>query len=572
MQKKNWVYKNTSINKETLKKLSASMSPVIATLLLNRGISDPDSIQVYFKKPLNLIPSPFLLEGVSEATDRIVSAIENNEKIVVYGDYDVDGITATVLLYKFLLSQNANVSYYIPTRADEGYGINILALNKIIKSGAKLLVTVDCGITAVGEVEFAKLQGLDIIITDHHTPQEKIPKAFSVINPKLPNSSYPFCDLAGVGVAFKLALGIAVKLKLDTNKVFSDYSELCAIGTVADLVPLTGENRIIVDRGLKSLRNGTKNLGIRALLEICGIKPEDINSSTIAFSIAPRLNASGRLSSASVSVELLLSNNYDDARKTAISLDEENKQRRQTEQEIFEEALELIENDAEFDKKKVIVLHKEGWHQGVIGIVASRICEKFYRPAIMISVSDGVGKGSGRSIQNFNLFEGLDDASDFLTSFGGHSVAAGINIKASDIESFSKHINKYAGKVLKDEDFIPVLNIDCEIQPSTITVNNIKFLENLEPFGMKNEAPVFSMCDVTLKSIYEIGAEKKHIRLTVLKNGVEFNCIGFSMAELTSSFKQGDVLDIAFSMAINNYQNRELIQLRLKDIKKSSER
>lgn len=572
MQKKNWVYKNTSINKETLKTLSSSMSPVIATLLLNRGLCDPQSIGVYFKKTLGGILPPSMLDGVDEAADRIISAIKNNEKIVIYGDYDVDGITATVLLYKFLASQNANVSYYIPTRADEGYGINILALNKIVKSGAKLLVTVDCGITAVGEVEFAKLQGLDVIITDHHNCQDKIPKAFSVINPKLPDSSYPFPHLSGVGVAFKLALGIAVKLKLDTNKVFSDYCELAAIGSIADLVPLTGENRIIADRGLKSLSNGTKFLGIRALLDVCGTKTQEIGTDTIAFSIAPRLNAAGRLSSASVSVELLLAEDFEEAKKMATSLDEENSERRKTEQKIFEEALEIIENDPDFDKKKVIVLSKENWHQGVIGIVASRICEKFYRPTIMISVSNGMGKGSGRSIPAFNLFNGLENSSEFLTSFGGHSLAAGINIKSSEIENFSQHINKYAGTVLTDEDFIPTLKIDCEIPSGTITENNIKFLSNFEPFGIGNEIPVFSMCNVKLKSIHEIGSEKKHIRLTVSKNGDEFNCIGFGMAEYAQFLKSGDILDIAFSMTINNYQNRALLQLRLKDIRKYSER
>lgn len=568
MQKKNWVYKNTSINKETLKQLSSSMSPVIATLLLNRDISDAESIGAYFKKPLSLIFPPSLLEGINDAADRIISAIENNEKIVIYGDYDVDGITSTVLLYKFLASQNADVSYYIPSRADEGYGINIVALNKIIKSGAQLLITVDCGITAVGEIEFAKLQGLDVIITDHHNCQDKIPKAFSVINPKLPGSLYPFRDLAGVGVAFKLALGIAVKLKLDTNKIFSDYSELAAIGSIADLVPLTGENRIITDRGIKSIREGTKFPGIRALLDVCGINESEINSDTITFSIAPRLNAAGRLSCASVSVELLLSQDFEEAKKIAVSLDLENTQRRNTEQIIFEEALEIIENDPEFDKKKVIVLHKENWHQGVIGIVASRICEKFYRPTIMISTSNGMGKGSGRSTPAFNLFDGLRNTSELLTSFGGHSVAAGINIKASDIELFSQHINKYANTVLKDVDFIPTLKIDCEIPTQVITKNNIKFLSNFEPFGIKNEAPIFSMCKVKIKSIYEIGAKKKHIRLTVSKNGTDFTCIGFSMGELASSLNQGDVIDIAFGMTINNYQNRELIQLRLKDIKK----
>lgn len=572
MQRTNWIYKNTSIDKNSFKTLSQSLSPVVATLLLNRGISDSDMAKTYFSKPLNSIFPPFLLGGVEKASERIVEAIKNNEKIVVYGDYDVDGITSTVLLYRFLTSQNANVSYYIPTRADEGYGINILALNKIAKSGTKLLVTVDCGITAAGEVEFARLQGMEVIITDHHNCQDKIPKAYAVINPKLPGSEYPFSGLAGVGVAFKLALGVAIKLGLNTGKVFSEFCELAAIGSVADLVPLESENRVIVDRGLKKISQGSSYPGVQALLEICGADKSNVTSDSIAFSIAPRLNAAGRLNSATVSVELLLTNDMEDAMRLAKLLDEENTERRKTEQDIFNEALEIIEADPDFDKKKVIVLHKENWHQGVIGIVASRICERFFKPTILISTSNGQGKGSGRSIPAFNLFLALEDASELLTSFGGHSVAAGLNIKTEDIEAFSEHINKYAKNRLTDEDFIQSIKIDCELPPTSVTLNNIKFLSGFEPFGLGNETPIFSMCNVTLSSFSTIGVEKKHIRLTVAKDGMQFNCIGFNMSGFAAYLKPGELLDIAFGMCINNYQNKELIQLRLKDLKKSSER
>ncbi len=572
MQRKNWIYKNSSTNNNSFKTLSQSLSPIVATLLSNRGISDLDTAKTYFSKPLNSIFPPFLLSGVENAAERIVTAIRNDEKIVIYGDYDVDGITSTVLLYRFLVAQNANVSYYIPTRADEGYGINILALNKIAKSGAKLLVTVDCGITAAGEVEFARLQGMEVIITDHHNCQDKIPKAYAVINPKLPDSEYPFSGLAGVGVAFKLALGIAIKLNLNTSKVFSEFCELAAIGSIADLVPLVSENRVIVDRGLKKISEGSAYPGVRALLRLCGADNGNITSDSIAFSVAPRLNAAGRLSSAAVSVELLLTNDENEAMRLAKLLDDENTERRKTEQDIFNEALEIIDADPEFDKKKVIVLHKEDWHQGVIGIVASRICERFFKPTILISTSNGQGKGSGRSIPAFNLFSALEDASEFLTSFGGHSVAAGLNIKTDDIEAFSEHINKYAKANLTDADFIPSIKIDCEISPASVTLNNIKFLSNFEPFGLGNEAPLFSMCNVTLSSFSTIGADKKHIRLTVTKNDLQFNCIGFNMSDFALCLKPGDLLDIAFGMCINNYQNKELIQLRLKDLKKSSER
>lgn len=567
---KKWIYKNKHTNAEALKTLSKSVSPIIAGLLLNRGITSPDEAKAYFSKPLRAVHSPFLLPDMDIAVDRITKAIENREKIVVYGDYDVDGITSTVLIYKFLSKCGADVSYYIPTRTNEGYGINIIALNKIIKSGVKLLITVDCGITAVGEIEFAKLQGLDVIITDHHNCPDKLPAALAVINPKRPDSTYPFSGLAGVGVAFKLALAVASRLRLNTKAIFSEYSELAAIGTIADIVPLTDENRIITDRGLKKLQSGSSIMGIAAILEICGTDPTNINSDTIAFTIAPRLNASGRLNSAAQSVELLLADDYEKAKLAACALDAENTQRRATEQEIFNDALKLIENDCDFDKKKVIVLHNDNWHQGVIGIVASRICEKFFKPTILISTSDENGKGSGRSIPAFDLFSALNASSDFLVSFGGHNIAAGLNIRTGDIDAFSQHINAYADKMLCNDDFIPSINLDMELPATAITLNNIKFLSYLEPFGMQNEAPVFSMCDVVLDSFSLIGAEKKHIRMTIVKDGLKFNCIGFGMGFVQLSV--GEHLNIAFSMVINNYQERELIQLQLKDIQKNQER
>lgn len=568
MLRKNWIYKSQQSNIEVVKKLSASVSPIIANLLVNRGITSPDEAKTYFSKSLAGIHSPASLPDIDIATERILSAIKSKEKIVVYGDYDVDGITSTVLLFKFLSSCSANVSYYIPTRADEGYGINILALNKIAKSGAKLLITVDCGITAVGEVEFAKLQGIDMIITDHHNCQDKIPKAVAVINPKRADSKYPFSELAGVGVAFKLILALASKLNLKTSDVFFEYVDLAAIGSIADLVPLRDENRIIVDKGLKKIASGKTSPGICAMLSVCKVQHENVSSDTIAFSIAPRLNASGRLYSASHSVELLLTNDCKKAEEIAISLDAENTERRLTEQKIFNDALDIIEKDVNFDKKRVIVLSKEHWHQGVIGIVASRICERFYKPTIMITTEAQKGKGSGRSIPSFNLFEALSDSSEFLTSFGGHSVAAGLNIKSRDIDAFSKHINNYAKEHCKDEDFLPTLKVDCEIQSSSITLSNIKFLSNFEPFGLGNETPVFSMHGVQLKSFSLIGADKKHLRLSILKDNAEFNCIGFNMSDFVPMLKTESLYNIAFSLSINNYQDREIVQLRLKDIQK----
>lgn len=568
MQKKKWLYKNIGINKDRLHELSAQMSvsPVTLTLLMNRGYENETDIMWFLKKPMSGIHPPFLLDGVEKAAERILKAVEDKEKIVIYGDYDVDGVTSTVLLYKFLKSIGADVRYYIPERANEGYGINMIALNKLIKSGAKLLITVDCGITAVGEVEFARLQGMEVIITDHHNCQEKLPQAYAVINPKIPESSYPFDSLAGVGVAFKLVLGIAVKAGMNTKEVFDEYSDLAAVGTLADLVPLRDENRIIVDRGLKKLREGRGNAGIRALLEISGADKHGIGSSAVAFSVAPRLNASGRLGSAAASVELLIENDREKAVSLAKGLDEENKERQLTELEIFNEAMQMIAYKPELAEKKVIVLSKEDWHQGVIGIVASRICERFYKPAILISTKDGSGRGSGRSIPGFNLFEALGESKEYLKSFGGHSVAAGVNIRTEDIEDFAECINKYADMVLGEEDMIPTVKIDCEIPSSLINVKNIKFISSLEPFGIENEAPVFSLSNVNVINFGAVGIDAKHLRMTVKMGDESFNCVGFGMGEYVSVLKVNDYVDIAFNMEINNFREHETIQLKLKDI------
>ncbi len=568
MQKKKWMYKNIGINKDTLHELSVKMSvsPVTITLLMNRGYQNETDIMWFLKKPMSGIHPPFLLDGVERASERILKAVDNGEKIVVYGDYDVDGVTSTVLLYKFLKSIGADVRYYIPERANEGYGINMIALNKLIKSGAKLLITVDCGITAVGEVEFAKLQGMEVIITDHHNCQGKLPQAYAVINPKISEGEYPFTGLAGVGVAFKLILGIAVKSKMNTKEVFDEYCDLVAVGTLADLVPLRDENRIIVDRGLKKLQKGEGNIGIRALLEISGANKHGIGASSITFSVAPRLNASGRLGSAQASVELLIEDNKEKAAFQAQALDAENKERQMTELEIFNEAMQMIADNSQIAGKKVIVLSKEDWHQGVIGIVASRICEKFYKPAILISTKEGSGKGSGRSIPGFNLFEALSESKEYLKSFGGHSVAAGINIRTEDIQNFTECINKYADTVLSDEDMIPTVNIDCEIPPSLVSIQNIKFISSLEPFGVENQAPVFSLSNVRVVNFGAVGIDSKHLRMTVKAGEESFNCVGFGMGEYVSVLKLNSDIDIAFNMEINNFKERETIQLKLKDI------
>ncbi len=569
MTERIWNYKNKNLKSETVTAAAEKyrIPRLLATVILNRGI-DEEHMKSYLAKTMRDIRNPHLMLDMEKAAKRIAAALEKYEKIVIYGDYDVDGITSTALLYDFLSSQGADVDYYIPDRKGEGYGINIMAVNKLARQGTKLLITVDCGITSIGEVEFAKLQGVDVIITDHHTCKERLPMAAAaIVNPKRPDCDYPFDGLAGVGVAFKLMLAVVMELGLNTTEYFKKYVEIATIGTIADVVPLIDENRTIVSKGLQALQHPSLP-GLRAITEVAGVADKPLDSSGVAFAIAPRMNAAGRLGTAKTAVELLLTRDENKAREIALQLDAENKERQAMEQQIFEDALEFIAQDPNFAKKRVIVLAKEGWHQGVIGIVASRINERFYKPCILISHNNGVGKGSGRSIPSFNLFDALSHCEKYLTEFGGHAVAAGLNLNMADFDAFVKEINKYADSVLTDNDMIPRVNIDCEITERDINMDSAKFLSLLEPFGMGNEKPVFALLGAEIMNIAPCGADNRHLRMRIRKNGVCVNCIGFGLGSRAAELGAGSVIDIACQLGINNYQGTESVQLLIKDIKK----
>jgi len=569
MSGKIWNYKNKEYSSQEVAELSrlCKIPPLMAFLLINRGITKPDAVQKYIRKTLDAIHDPMGLNDMDKATERIVSAIKNKEKITVYGDYDVDGVTATALLVRFLRNHNADVSYYIPNRENEGYGINIMAVNKISKSGTKLMITVDCGITAIGEVELAKTLGMDVVVTDHHLCKEKIPSAIAVIDPKRPDSEYPFDSLAGVGVAFKLVLSVAKALGEKTSDCFYEYVELAAVGTVADVVSLLDENRVIVQKGLQLMQE-TKNIGLKALLSVSGADKRTINTTTIAFMLAPRINAGGRLGSADKAVELLLCDDEKKALKLAEELENDNSERRLCEQKIYEEALTMIEKDIDFDKKKVIILGQTDWNPGVIGIVASKITEQFCRPSILISFDEkGTGKGSGRSVEGFHLFDALSQCSDILTNFGGHAMAAGVGLNVDDLESFTKRINEIAKSVLPEGKMALKLDIDCELSPKAVTVENAKLLEYMEPFGEDNPKPVFSISGANIKKIERIGSDSSHLKLVIEKDGIEINAVGFRMGEVAEYKKAGNIINVACTLEVNNFRGEQKAQLIVKDIK-----
>lgn len=569
MTNKRWDYLYKASSQSKISELSEKLKlpAAIACVLVNRGIDTEEAARIFLGKSIAGVHHPFDLKDAQKAAERIKDALEKREKIVIYGDYDVDGITSTAILYQFLSDQGAEVDFYIPNRSDEGYGINMLALQKIKKDGAKLLVTVDCGITAVGEVEFAKAIGLDVIITDHHTCKEELPKAYALVNPKQPDCTYPFQDLAGVGVAFKLILALALTLGYSAREYYDRYIDIVAVGTVADVVSLTDENRIFVASGLKKIQN-TQNKGLKALFQTAGIAEKPINAGMISFTVAPRINAAGRVGSAQLAVELLVTKSQERAQEIAQILEEENHERQQTELSILKDALEMIADMEDADKKKVYVLAKKDWHHGVIGIVASRIVDRFYKPAILISLKDNIGKGSGRSVKGFNLFDALTHCSDLLLKYGGHELAAGLGLNYADIDAFDKAINAYAEDVLKTVDLTPCIHIDTQLQAADLTLAAAQAISILEPFGMGNPQPVFALNGVTLTAARTL-SDGKHCKLSVTKNGKPFDFLGFGMGAMAEQFHMGEKLDIAFTMGINVFRGEKNLQLIIKDARMS---
>ena len=541
-----------------------NISEYIAQTLINRGITNEQAAAEFLHAGAETFSDPYALKGMKTAVGKIAQAVELQEKITIYGDYDVDGITACATLYKTLTRLGAHVEFYIPDRQSEGYGLNPAALHNLIQTGTKLIVTVDCGISAIKEI--AAIDGqLDIIITDHHQPPSELPLALAIINPKQPGCLYPEKNLAGVGVAFKLCQGLWQHYYgLETK--FFDYLDIVAIGTVADIVPLTGENRFIVKLGLKQLQT-TDNLGIKALLEICGLQGKVIDSGSIGFVIAPRLNAVGRVSQATAGVELLITNDSNHARELANLLDEENLARQNIEKTIMAKAEEQLET-VDVDAAKVLVLAGEEWHSGVIGIVASRLVDKYYKPVIMISIRDGVGKGSCRSIPAFDIYTALTRSSDLLTQFGGHRQAAGLSIPLQNIPLLRERLNSLAAETLSPADYVPVLTIDSVLPLEEINASFLEQLSCLEPFGFGNPSPVFACHNIEMKEKRLIGQQSRHLKLK-LKNAAVRDVVAWNMAELSPDLTCDKPIDLVFVPKYNEWQGQKNLQLTAHDIRQS---
>jgi len=555
-----WLVKDQ--DEQTIQYLAQTLGtdPVIARLLYNRGLRSTEDINRFFDIDLSHLHDPMLLLDVENAVKRIEQALENDERITVYGDYDVDGITSVVVLYKYLVSRGGKVDYYIPDRAEEGYGLNNTALESIREKGTSLVITVDMGTTAVEEIRRAKDIGLDIIVTDHHECKEDIPECIAVINPKRPDSTYPYKDLAGVGVVFKLICA----LMGDSRAAFERFGDLVAIGTVADIMPLIDENRVLVSLGL-SLVQRKPSIGIKALMEAAGgYRQGGISAGLIAYQIAPRLNAAGRIGDPKMSVALLLSDNYEDAAYLSNALCDENRQRQQMEQDILNDVEAKLLGPGRDDK--IIIVASDNWHQGVIGIVASRIVERYHKPCILVCFEGDKAKGSARSVRGVSIFDLLCKVGDSLEKFGGHEMAAGLTLKRECYEEFVSRITEVANKEITEEMLIPVIETECELPQTKLDLDFVREIYKLEPFGTGNPTPNFLIRNVRITELYSVGAGK-HVKLTLDTElgHVSAMCFGKKICEC--EFALGDTVDIVCSLGENTYNGRSSISLNVKCVR-----
>ena len=537
---------------------------VFAGLLMARGVHNKEEAQRFLYPSEKNMYDPFLMKGMEAAVCRISQAMDAREKITIYGDYDVDGITATSILYLYLTKAGADVNYYLPDRMSEGYGLNEHAVRMLAETGTKLMVTVDTGISAIVECRLAKSLGMDVVITDHHECQEELPEAVAVVDAKQPGETYPFLYLAGCGVSYKLVQGLKAYRNDQTD--ITEYLELAAVGTVADIVPLYDENRIIVSEGFKRMKHPA-NMGLGKLLESARYDfKRKITSGFIGFGLAPRLNAGGRMGDARRGVRLFTTNSEEEAASIAADLAVENEHRKETEQLILKQVTENVENSEAIRNSRVMVVAGEGWHHGVIGIVSSRIKDMYYRPNILLSVEDGVAKGSARSIEGFNLFDALCTCSDLMIKFGGHAAAAGMSLKAENVPELARRLNEYAKIHMDSQMLVPVQRPELRLKPSEVTVELIELIQRMEPFGQDMPEPLAEISG-QLSEVRKIGADGATLRMKIMDHRRSLGTVGFRRSIMAEYYSAGMEVSIAGNLDINYYMDRQYPQMILKDVK-----
>ncbi len=558
MSRKKWL--TAHIDKELAAQVaeSHSLDPFTSLILVSRGITEYEDVEEFFDSDFCFC-DPYLITDMDKAVERIEKAIEKFEKICVFGDYDADGVTATALMYSYLSSHGADVMYYIPDRVSEGYGMNCDAIDKLNQQGVKLIITVDNGISAVEEIAYAKTLGIETVVTDHHQVGDTLPDAVAVVDPHRPDCNLNFKDWAGVGVAFKVVCGLE---KGDYSEILSDYADIIAVGTVADVVDLKDENRAIVKYGIAKINTCPCN-GINALRQVAGVGERALNAVGVTYSLAPRINAAGRIESAETALKLLISDNLATALDIAFQVDDCNRKRHELENEIMEAAVAHLEANTQLKYSKVIIACGEGWHHGVVGIVAAKLVEKYGKPAIVIAFDGEEGTGSARSIDGFSVYDAIKYCDDLLTHFGGHTMAAGLGIKRENVNEFFLKINEYANSI---NNVTPTLMLDCKLNPAYIDASLVESLEMLEPFGAGNAQPLFGIFGVTIESIRPVG-EGKHLRLTFSKGNTQFIAMKFSTTLSDFPFIEKDVVDLAVRIDKNEFRGEVKASVQIRDMR-----
>lgn len=543
--------------------IESDLHPIVKQVIVNRGFDTDEKVEKFLQADLSQLYDPFLMKDMEKVVKRLETAFEKEESIWIYGDYDVDGITSISVLMKCFDLLGVDANYYIPNRLDEGYGLSIPALSYIIDQGADLVISVDCGITSIEEVDYMNSRHIDIIITDHHNCQEVLPNAFAILNPKQADCHYPYDMLAGVGIAMKVVQGLLGNVFLEQYHRFMDIT---ALGTVADIAPLTDENRIITKLGLDVL-NETQNPGIEALIKVSDLKNK-INAGHIGFNLGPKINAAGRIGKPQLGVELLTSNDLDHALHIAMTLNDLNTERQAIEKEIIETIDDLIDHQVDLEKDKIIVVVGDDWHTGVIGIVASRITEKYHRPSVILSREEGIAKGSARSIGNISIYDALNACKHLFIGFGGHKQAAGLSLKAEDVNSLRQEINAYAKEHISEADLLPRIKVDGILHANEITYTTLDDLELLEPHGLGNPKPVFVYNGLTIDTVRKLGQEKDHLKLILHDDKRTFDAIAFRVGDSYNDLRSQDKLDMVLTLSKNSFRGIDTIQFMIKDLRR----
>ena len=556
---KKWQIYDTDEDKVNELVTKYDINELLATILVNRDIVDEQKLEIFLNPTRNNFHDPFLMPDMEKAVERIIKAINNKEKVIIYGDYDADGITSITVLKKFLEDVGLNADYYIPNRLNEGYGLNNNAIQKIVENNYELMITVDCGISGIEEINYANSLGLETIVTDHHEVGDDIPNAIAVVDAKRIDNKYPCRDLAGVGVVFKLIQAISIKLELKEEE-YLKYLDIVCVGTISDIVPLVDENRVITKLGLMLVKQ-TKNIGLKSLIVSSGYKK--IDSTTISFGIAPRINACGRMGHAEEALKLFLSKNINEVKDLTKILNEYNVERQSTEKRIYEEAINQIQEN-HLEEKDAIIVAGENWHHGVIGIVSSKITELYFKPSVLLCYEDDIAKGSGRSIPGFDLHDALMKCQDTIEKFGGHSMAIGITIKKENFQKFCYEFEEVA-KDSNLKDIFPIIQIDAEFELKDINKDMVKSLEQLEPYGEANKMPLFAFKKLKIDSIRAL-SEGKHLKLTLKEGNTVVNAIGFNMGTLVDNYRIGDKIDIVGVLEVNTFNGVDTLQINMKDM------